>query len=95
MKKSPNKCIWLPIRLAKMQNGSYYDNTFVYFYGGRIEENGLTNSYGQWLSCVYSDGAMVYSSNSSNGVRPVIKLKYTTKVEKTTDSLGNTLWLIK
>lgn len=50
------------------------------------------NSYGSYLSCVYSDGYERYNTNSTNGIRPIIKLKYTTKLEKTTDSLGNTLW---
>jgi len=50
------------------------------------------DNYGQWLSLVYSDGATTYCANSTNGVRPIIKLKYTAKVEKTTDSFGNTLW---
>lgn len=52
------------------------------------------DNYGSYLAVVYPDSRENNGTNSTNGVRPVIKLKYTTKIEKTTDSLGNILWHI-
>ena len=67
---------------------------FSYFYGSRMEENGGTDSYGKYLASVYPNGNEFDSKNNTNGVRAIIKLKYTIKLRKTTDSLGNIVWSI-
>ena len=55
-------------------------------------EDGTTNTYGSYLS--QETGVYTPGINSTNGVRPIIKLKYNVKLEKTTDLLDNTIWHI-
>lgn len=56
--------------------------------------DGSLISLGQWLVVHYLDGHIVEEKNSSNGMRPIIKLNYNIKLEKTADAAGNILWKI-
>lgn len=96
MRNSPQKEIWTSGRLALYGNRDPSTGTqpYYYFYGSRVTAEGKRDTYGQWLVCHYEDGKIVESKNDTNGVRPIIKLNYDIKLEKTTDSNGNILWHI-
>lgn len=87
MKTSPNFPIWMAARMIAS------NESITYLYGRRIQEDGMMNSYGMYLFQI-SNADDTDGTQKSNGVRPVIKLKPTISVEKTTDENGKNVWIL-
>lgn len=96
MRSSPQKAIWVSGRLAAYSDGDHSLGVpaYYYFYGKRLTSDGSGKTYGAWLVLHYENGSVVEGTNSTNGVRPIVKLNYNIKLEKTINSNGDIVWKI-